>query len=93
MLLQAGHVASPPSTWARPSCRRGPSEWVEAGLEQAELVAFGIGEDVPGLLAGLADVGRARPELQEAFEFGVEAFAMFEASTFMRCARTSSAAP
>jgi hypothetical protein len=26
---------------------------------------------VPGLLAGLADVGRARPELQEAFEFGV----------------------
>ena len=24
---------------------------------------------MPGLLAGLADVGRARPELQEAFEF------------------------
>src|SRR5271166_3588700 len=54
-----------------PRCRREPSEWVEAGLEQAELVAFGVGEDVPLLLAGLADVGRACPELQEAFEFGV----------------------
>ena len=52
-------------------CRREPSEWIEAGLEQAELVAFGVGEDVPLLLAGLADVGRACPELQEAFEFGV----------------------
>jgi hypothetical protein len=52
-------------------CRRQPSEWVEAGLEQAELVAFGVGEDVPLLLAGLAYVGRACPKLQEAFEFGV----------------------
>ena len=43
----------------------------QAGLQEAEFVAFGVGQDVPGLLAGLADVGRARPELQEAFEFGV----------------------
>jgi hypothetical protein len=26
---------------------------------------------VPGLLAGLADVGRTRPQLQQAFELGV----------------------
>ena len=42
-----------------------PSERVEAGLEQAELIAFGVGKNVPGLLAGLADVGRARPEGNE----------------------------
>ena len=40
----------------------------QAGLQEAEFVAFGVGQAVPGLLAGLADVGRARPELQEAFE-------------------------
>jgi hypothetical protein len=41
-----------------------PSERVEAGLEQAELIALGVGKNVPGLLAGLADLGRARPEPQ-----------------------------
>ena len=46
-------------------------ERVEAGLEEAELVAFGVSQDVPGLVAGLTDVGRARTELQEAFELGV----------------------
>jgi hypothetical protein len=46
------------------------SEWVEAGLEEAEHVAFEVGENAPGLVAGLADVGRARPELQEEFECG-----------------------
>ena len=40
-------------------------------MQEAEFVALGVGQDMPGLLAGLADVGRARPELQEAFEFGV----------------------
>ena len=30
-----------------PRCRREPSAWVEAGQEQAELIAFGVGEDVP----------------------------------------------
>src|SRR6266480_7293960 len=43
----------------------------QASFQKAEFVAFGVGQNVPGLLAGLADVGRARPELQEAFEFGV----------------------
>src|SRR5690606_26428689 len=48
-----------------------PSERVEAALEQAELVPFGIGEDVPGLLPGLADVDGSGPGGQEAFQFGV----------------------
>ncbi len=48
-----------------------PSKRVEAGLEQAELISLGVGKDVPRLLAGLADVGRARPELQEALKLGV----------------------
>ena len=39
-----------------------PSERVQAGPEQAELIALGVSQDVPGLLAGLADVGRARPQ-------------------------------
>jgi hypothetical protein len=47
-----------------------PSKRVEAGLEQAELIALGVGKDMPGLLAGLADVGRARPQLQQALELG-----------------------
>jgi hypothetical protein len=48
-----------------------PSERVEAGLEQAELSTLGVSKNVPGLLAGLADIGRARPELQEALKLGV----------------------
>ncbi len=47
------------------------SERVEAGLEQAELVAFWVGQHVPLLIACLADVGRARAEVQQAFELGV----------------------
>lgn len=47
------------------------SERVEAGLEQAELIAFGVGQDMPLLLPRLADVGRAGTELQQAFELGV----------------------
>src|SRR5205814_5221302 len=54
----------------RPRDRRA-SEWVEAGLEQAELIAFGVGQDMPWLLPCLADVGRARTKLQKAFELGV----------------------
>ena len=50
---------------------RGPSEWVEAALEQAELVAFWIGEDVPGRLRGLTDVDESGPGGQEALELGV----------------------
>jgi hypothetical protein len=49
----------------------GPSEWVEAALEQAELVAFWIGEDVPGRLRGLTDVDEFRPGGQEALELGI----------------------
>lgn len=37
--------------------------------EETELVAFGVGQDVPGLLAGLAHVGRAGAEGEEALEF------------------------
>ncbi|GAA4568427.1 hypothetical protein GCM10023176_22810 [Micromonospora coerulea] len=44
----------------------GASQWVEAGLEQAELIAFGVGQDMPLLLPCLADVGRARTKLQKA---------------------------
>jgi hypothetical protein len=51
--------------WMRPL---GPSQRIEAPLEQAELVAFWIGEDMPGFLACLTDVGRTCPELQEAFK-------------------------
>ena len=49
----------------------GPSQRIEAPLEQAELVAFGIGEYMPGLLAGLADVGRTRPELEKTFKLSL----------------------
>jgi AraC-like DNA-binding protein len=50
----------------------GPSRCsAQAASQETENVAFGVGQDVPGLLTGLADVGRARPELQEAFELGV----------------------
>jgi RimJ/RimL family protein N-acetyltransferase len=53
--------------------RKGPFPPASAqpGSQQAEFVAFRVGQDLPGLLAGLADVGRARPELQQTFEFGV----------------------
>lgn len=40
----------------RRSFGRGPSEGVETPLEQAELVALWIGEDVPGRLRRLTDV-------------------------------------
>jgi hypothetical protein len=42
---------------------RQASERVEAALEQAELVAFWIGEDVPGRLRGLTDVDEFGPLL------------------------------
>jgi hypothetical protein len=54
-----------------PARRHWPTEWVEAGLEQAEHNAFRVGQDMPLLLTCLADVGRACTELQQAFEFGV----------------------
>ena len=47
-----------------------PSEWVEAGREQAEPVALGVGEHVPPLVPGLADVGPARTEVHKTFELG-----------------------
>ena len=49
----------------------GPSQWVEAALEQAELVAFRIGEDVPGRLRRLTDVDEPSPGGQETLELGV----------------------
>src|SRR6185437_3112951 len=42
-----------------------------AGLEQAELITFGVDQDMPLLTPCLADVGRPRTELQKAFELGV----------------------
>src|SRR5262245_12217512 len=53
-----------PARWPRRGHRK-RSERVKVGLEQAELIALGVDKNVPLLLAGLADVGRARPELQE----------------------------
>lgn len=47
------------------------SEWAESGLEQAERIAFGVGQHMPLLLPCLSDVDRARSELQNAFELGV----------------------
>src|ERR1700754_2516746 len=47
------------------------SKRVDAGLEQAELIAFGVDQDMPRLLPCLTDVGRACTELQKAFELGV----------------------
>lgn len=47
------------------------SERLDAGLEQAELITLGVGQDMPLLVPGLADVGPAGTELQEAFELGV----------------------
>ena len=41
------------------------------GAQQAELVALGVGEDVPVLLAGLADVGPDGPEIEQALQLGV----------------------
>jgi len=55
----------------RRSFGRGPSEWVKAVLEQAELVAFWIGEDVPGRIRRLTDVDEFGPGGQEALELGV----------------------
>ncbi len=43
----------------------------QPGVQQAELVALGVGEDVPVLLAGLADVGRDGPEIEQALQLGV----------------------
>jgi hypothetical protein len=53
----------------RPGGQR-PSQWVEAALEQAELVAFWIGEYVPGRLRRLTDVDEFGPGGQQALEFG-----------------------
>src|SRR3712207_4242529 len=49
----------------------GRSERVETGAQQAERVALGVGEHVPALRAGLADVGRHGPEPEQPLEFGV----------------------
>ena len=46
------------------------SAGLEAGAEEAELVAFRVGEDVPGLGAGLANAGGLGAEGEEAFELG-----------------------
>src|SRR2546421_7300714 len=47
------------------------SDWREAAAEQAELVALRVGEHVPGLLAGLSDVGRHRARRQQPLQLGV----------------------
>ena len=46
------------------------SAGLEAGAEEAELVAFRVGQDVPGFCAGLADVGGAGAEGEQALELG-----------------------
>src|SRR6202034_1867548 len=49
----------------------GPSDWVKAALEQAELVAFWIDEDLPGRLRRLTDVDELGPGGQGALELSV----------------------
>src|SRR4051794_36532736 len=58
-------------TAARHRWSRVALEWVEPALQQAELVALGVGQDVPALVAALADVGPDGTERQQSFELGV----------------------
>lgn len=58
------------------SCRAGPSrgrasQGVESGSEQTELIAFGVGQDMPLLIAALTDVSRPGAERQQSREFGI----------------------
>ncbi len=50
--------------------RRLASEQVEAGAQEAEFVALGIGEDVPRGVGGLADIDVGGAGGQDASEFG-----------------------
>src|SRR5699024_8731607 len=54
-----------------PSSTLFPYTTLFRSLEQAELIAFGVGQDVPRLLPRLADVGRAGTEPQKTFELVV----------------------
>src|ERR1700729_1327971 len=59
----------------KPSPGNAPPEWRSAGLEsgaqEAELVAFWIGQDVPAFCAGLADVGGPGAEREQSLQLGV----------------------
>lgn len=55
-------------------CRGSPrcsSERGESCLEQTELVALGIGQDMPRLVSGLANIGWAGTELEKTIELGI----------------------
>src|SRR4051794_1734537 len=48
-----------------------PGSRLLTGPEEAELVALRVLQDVPGLLAGLPDVRRARAQVQQSLQLGV----------------------
>ena len=52
-------------------CGGETSERSQTSAEKAELVALRIGEDVPGLVAGLSDVGLPSTQGQESFQLRV----------------------
>src|SRR5215469_10133402 len=47
------------------------SEGLEPGVQEAEFVAFRVGQDVPALGAGLADVGGPGAEREQPLQLGV----------------------
>lgn len=48
-----------------------PSEGLEPGTQEAELVAFRVDQDVPALGAGLTDVGGPGAEREQPLQLGV----------------------
>ncbi len=61
-----------PSGWPSGlASRRTWSEGLEPGVQEAEFVAFGVGQDMPALGAGLADVGGPGAEGEQPLQLGV----------------------
>src|SRR5690242_2681976 len=78
--IQAAHRVQPGRSWTTPSTRPTVEQWTknvsiaatsvcreccDPLLQQAEGVALGVLEDMPGLLAGLPDVGRTGAQGEE----------------------------
>src|SRR5438093_7289117 len=66
-------TSKPPASLERPS-DLGPgrtwSEGLEPGVQEAEFVAFWVGQDVPALSAGLADVDGPGAESEQPLQLG-----------------------
>src|SRR5215470_9258275 len=54
-----------------PPSRRTSSEWLELAPQEAEFVAFRIGQDVPALGARLADIGGPGAESKQSLQLSV----------------------